>query len=41
MGGIGQPCLFGNGGFCLEVVVGVVGMAVDSFVLCGNVCVSI
>ena len=30
MGGIGQLCLFGNGGFCLEVVVGVVGMAVDA-----------
>ena len=34
MDGIGQPCVFGNGGACLMAVVGVVWMAVVSLVLC-------
>ena len=34
MDGIGQPCVFGNGGACLMAVVGGVWMAVVSLVLC-------
>ena len=33
MGDSGWPCVFGNGGACLVVVVGVVGMLVVSLVL--------
>ena len=39
MGDIGQSCVFGNGGVCLDVVVGVVDMSVVSFqvhLLCTN-----
>ena len=36
----GRPCVFGNGGVCLVVVVGVVGMSVVSLVLfCEQLCV--